>query len=231
MAGKPQTLSKGQQDEVSSILRKQVLTWSLIFLAVLTGVTGLSLWGIKCRVEKKMEELVAAQFQEPRIRELLHETAADRANAIIMDQVRPEVVSFKAEVQKELKGVQSTADEAKRMAEPPTLSLDSTTVTQTEKTYEVVICLKPSKLVLLGPVVLLAKVQGETETKILDFSPQGVALTGENSKKTSSDGKVARLQYQPMVVGPPKARLKISGPGAVEVQGNYSLAPFTVELK
>ena len=51
MAGKPQTLSQGQKDEVLSILRKQIIKWMLIGLAVLTSVTGLGLWQIKKRVE------------------------------------------------------------------------------------------------------------------------------------------------------------------------------------
>ncbi|MBW2168556.1 MAG: hypothetical protein JRG69_04705, partial [Deltaproteobacteria bacterium] len=75
MTGKPQTLSKGQREEVVKILRKQVVTWVLIVIAVLTGVTGLSLWGIKSRLEKKLEVLVAKQFEEPRIKAIVSDVA------------------------------------------------------------------------------------------------------------------------------------------------------------
>ncbi len=103
MAGKPQTLSQGQKEEVVSILRKQVVVWILIGLAILTGITGVGLWQIKKRVEAKMETLVAKQFEEPRIQKVVQRVAAERASTLLTEQVNPEVAKFKTEIANQLK--------------------------------------------------------------------------------------------------------------------------------
>ena len=102
MAGKLQSLSQGQQAEVKKILRKQVLTWTLTGLALLGGIMGLSLWKIKARVEQKMESLVAAQFGEPRIRQIVQDAAATQATNVMLHQIQPEVDRFKAEIAQKL---------------------------------------------------------------------------------------------------------------------------------
>lgn len=105
MGNKPQTLSQGQREEVTRILRSQVLTWTLTGLAILAGITGLSLWGIKVRVERKMESLVAKQFEEPRIQQTLQEVAATRARSLMQEKVQPEVERFKTEIAEKLKEI------------------------------------------------------------------------------------------------------------------------------
>jgi hypothetical protein len=67
MANKPQTLSQGQRAEVVKIIRNQVLAWTLVAFAIVTGITGVGLWQIYSHVQKNMENLVARQFEEPRI--------------------------------------------------------------------------------------------------------------------------------------------------------------------
>jgi hypothetical protein len=100
MKGKPQNLSKGQQDDVIRILRKKLLAWVLICFTILAGLTGASLFGIMRRTEKKMEALVAKQFEEPRIQAVVSEVAAERASTLMIEQITPEVARFKTEVAK-----------------------------------------------------------------------------------------------------------------------------------
>ena len=101
MVGKPQRLSKGQEEGVVRILRNKLLTWTLIFFAILAGLTGASLLGIMKRTEKKMEDLVAKQFEEPRIQEVVRQVAADQASALMIEQITPEVTNFKANLEKQ----------------------------------------------------------------------------------------------------------------------------------
>ena len=103
MVGQPQKLRKGQEEAVSRILRNKLLTWTVIGFTILAGITGLSLWGIKERVETKMEKLVAKQFKEPRIQKVVRQVAADRASTLLAEQVNPEVAEFKAEIANQLK--------------------------------------------------------------------------------------------------------------------------------
>jgi len=115
MAGKPQTLSKGQRDEVVKILRKQIVTWVLIALTVITGVTGLSLWGIKSRLEKKLEILVAEQFEEPRIKAVVSDVAKSRTKALLTEQVKPDVERFKKEIASQIEDLKSLAIDTQKL--------------------------------------------------------------------------------------------------------------------
>ena len=115
MTGKPQTFSKGQRDEVVKILRKQVVTWVLIALAVLTGVTGLSLWGIKSRLEKNLETLVAQQFEEPRIKAVVSDVAKSRAETLLTEQVKPDVERFKKEIASQIEDLKSLASDTQKL--------------------------------------------------------------------------------------------------------------------
>ena len=87
MAGIPQKLSKGQKREVSKILIKQVIAG----LAILAIFTGLSIWGIYVRIEQKTEKLIAEQFKEPRIQQLLKEVAENQAKKIIEETLTPSI--------------------------------------------------------------------------------------------------------------------------------------------
>src|ERR1035437_8035323 len=98
MANKPQTLSQGQKEEVVKVIRNQVLTWTLTALAILTAITGVGLWQIKGHVETKMEAMVASQFEDPKIHQIVEEAAAKRANQLMREQIQPEVDRFKTEI-------------------------------------------------------------------------------------------------------------------------------------
>jgi septal ring factor EnvC (AmiA/AmiB activator) len=115
MANKPQTLSQGQQAEVTKILRRQVLMWSLTGLALLTGIMGVSLWQIKARVERKMESLVAAQFEESSIRQIVQNAAATQATNVMLRQIQPEVNRFKAEIAQKLAELETLVAKTKAL--------------------------------------------------------------------------------------------------------------------
>jgi hypothetical protein len=97
------------------ILRRQVLAWTLTGLALLGGIMGLSLWQIKVRVESKMESLVAAQFQEPRIREIVQNAAATQATGAMLHQIQPEVDRFKKEIAQKLEDLESLVAKTKEL--------------------------------------------------------------------------------------------------------------------
>jgi hypothetical protein len=102
MATKSKTLTEDQKSEVGQIVRKQVLAGSLVIFALLGGITGLSVWGIKTRIENKVEGLVAKQFEEPKIQEIVEKVAANQTSVLMSEQINPEVIKFKEEVSKKL---------------------------------------------------------------------------------------------------------------------------------
>lgn len=112
MVGIPQKLSKGQEEDVIRILRNKLLTWIIIGFTLLAGFTGFSLWGIMQRAKTQMEQLVAKQFEEPRIQKLVREVAADRASVLMTEQIQPEVTKFKAELAAQLQELKGYVEKA-----------------------------------------------------------------------------------------------------------------------
>jgi len=115
MSNKPQTLSQGQKAEVLKIIRSQVLTWMLTSLAILTGIAGVGLWQIKEHVERKMESLVASQFEEPKIHQVVEEAAATRASKMMQEQIQPDVDHFKAEISQRLSELDQLVSKTKAL--------------------------------------------------------------------------------------------------------------------
>ena len=98
MANRPQSLSKGQREEVVTIFHGRLLAYFLTALAIIGGVLGVGLWQIKERLEQKMETMIANQFQEPRIRKTVSEVAATKAQDLLLKEIQPEVEAFKIEI-------------------------------------------------------------------------------------------------------------------------------------
>ena len=98
MATKNKALTEDQKREVRQIVRKQFIVGFLTFLALLGGITGLSLWDIKKHIENKVEDLVAKQFEEPRIKEIVEDAAKNRATVLMSEQIDPEVLKFKEDI-------------------------------------------------------------------------------------------------------------------------------------
>lgn len=80
------------------ILRKTLLRYLLVGFAILAGVTGMSLWGIYSKINGNMTNLVAKQFEEPRIQQLTREAASERASILLEQQIQPEVEKFKQDI-------------------------------------------------------------------------------------------------------------------------------------
>lgn len=91
MSKKPQTLSSEQIKHVKTIFWKTLGKWFLIFIAVLTGITGFSLYKIKTLVEKKVEILILEQFKEPKINNTMKEVAENQAKIIIENNLNPKI--------------------------------------------------------------------------------------------------------------------------------------------
>ena len=115
MAYESQNLSEDQKKEVIQIFHNKILAWILISFAILAGLTGMSLWGIMKRTEKKMEDLVAKQFDEPQIQKVVRQVAAERASVLMTEQITPEVTKFKADVADQIKTLHSLVAKTRKL--------------------------------------------------------------------------------------------------------------------
>jgi len=179
MAGKPQTFSKGQSKEVISIFRKQLLTWGLAFLAIFTGVTGLSIWGIKKQVEKIAIQRIAKQFEEPYISSLMKQIAEQQSKFILEQQVNPEVIRFKNEVSNNIDEFDKYLKELKTKYDQDYDSLSS----------EVAILKKRNEIMKFGDLGTQAANRSALEelTKISRESKDA-------SLKTAANSEIARIK-------------------------------------
>jgi archaellum component FlaC len=98
MAGVPQKLSDGQRNEVVSIVKRRLIVYAWTACTVLVAITGLGLLEIYSRVRSRLEDLVAEQFKEPRIKQVVTDAASTQAKSLLTEQIRPEVESFKSQV-------------------------------------------------------------------------------------------------------------------------------------
>jgi type I site-specific restriction-modification system R (restriction) subunit len=98
MAAKNKTLTEEKKREIGQVVRKQISKWVFIVLSLLGPIAGVSLWEIYNHVQKKVENLVAQQFEEPRIKEIVENTAKNRASALMSEQINPEVIKFKGDM-------------------------------------------------------------------------------------------------------------------------------------
>lgn len=179
MAGKPQTFSKGQTEEVVTILRKQLLTWGLVFLAIFTGVTGLSLWGIKKQVEKIAIERIAKQFEEPYISSLMKQVAEQQSKSILEQQVNPEVTRFKNEVNSNIDEFDKYLTELKTKYEQDYASLSS----------EVAILKKRNEILNLGDLGTQS-----ADRSALEELEKISRESEDASLKTAANSEIARIK-------------------------------------
>jgi len=242
MVGKPQILSKGQEEHVVRILRNKLLAWVLIGFTILAGLTGASLLGIMKRTEAKMEELVSKQFEEPRIQEVVRTVAAERADVLMQEQIKPEVAKFKSEVADQLQELQALVDRtrelekeiaaAAELARPPSLNLTGREVEQVDAGYRITLQFTPSKNVPLGQIVFAVALPDESAAKIVDFWPASGSTfaSGGDSKKIEENGKQARLVYSLIGVGAPRVALTVSEKTEFVVHGNYLDEPLGLKI-
>jgi len=176
---------------------------------------------IKKEVEAQKESIVLLTKTANQVNEKLEDTITKVANH-----------------QESITHLVETADEAEKrlqkaleMAAPPQLSLLSKEINKTEYGYYVVLRFRSSKNQPLGMIFFVAKIIGDSNTKIVDFWPTGMFSHGKDSKKISDDGKEARLTYALIGSISPQVELKTSDTCKVEISGSHELAPFILEVK
>lgn len=107
MAGVPQRLSDGQQKEVLSILRRKLLIYLCTACTAIVTLTGVGLWQIYSGIRSRVERLVAKQFEEPHIRQIVAEVASTQAKSLLTEQIKPEVDEFRSQVTQQSAGLKS----------------------------------------------------------------------------------------------------------------------------
>lgn len=234
MAGKPQSLSKGQREEVIQILKAKLGKWFLIGLTVLTLFTGLSLWQIFKRINVKIEEILTEQFEEPRIVQIVNEAASNRAGEMMAEEIQPEVNRFREEVSQELADLQSFIDSTMQLAAPPILEFYADSVIHNDSNIVAFLRFEPSKNEPLGMIEFHIEILEPSSVRILDIWPDVGSHafgSGDDSKQIGENQLNARLIYTIMGVGWPTFKLTLSAPATVRIDGNYILEPVELRIE
>jgi len=119
------------------------------------------------------------------------------------------------------------------MSSPPVLSLVDKSIKKTDSGYEATLKFKPSKIQPIGRIGFIVKLPESSPVKIIDISPKGPALTGQDSKKISNDAKEATLIYSLLGGNFPSLELKLSGPETIQIAGSHipESKPIVVDVK
>jgi hypothetical protein len=115
MANRPQSLSKGQREEVEELVsssqdhiekrltgRVAKIVSATVF--ILSVVFGVSLWQIKKMVEeelrKHLAESIKKEFKTERIKQTVTEVAKERATELLRNEIDPNIEEFKRDLAK-----------------------------------------------------------------------------------------------------------------------------------
>lgn len=94
--------NSGNKKEILDALHKRLLGELIIGLALLGGIAGLSLWGIKCRTERIVIDRIAKQFEESKIKALMKEVAENQAKEIIENNLNPAIQEATTTISKKI---------------------------------------------------------------------------------------------------------------------------------
>ncbi len=130
----------------------------------------------------------------------------------------------------EINRLETELNKTKFLAEPCKISFLSKAIKKEDKGYRVTLRFKPTKNERLG---LLAALPVNSTERILDFWPTkgSTFKSGPDSKKIGENGKSARLMYSLLGFGYPSVDVVVSGPVAIQIQGDNGLETFEVEVK
>jgi len=216
-------------------------SWGLGFttIAILACLSGLALVFNERAIELSFGQFgsikTAAKQAETDAKEISEIRKRIEAQAATMDLVARESAEAKellSNLTEQNKLAEEKIETIKELAAPPSLSVQKIDITNENNVYEAVMTFSSSKNEPLGQLVFVATIQGESDSKIIDFWPANPTfLSGKDSKSIETNGKQARLVYQLMGAGYPSIKLKTSGTAIVEIQGNHDLKKFQIEMK
>jgi hypothetical protein len=99
--------------EAASQVLKRLLGWIIGALTLLGILAGIGLLQIYTGLSNLVSNRIAAQFEEPRIRETLNQVARTRASEILEEQVRPSVEAVQQATRDTLKSLETSLKDTK----------------------------------------------------------------------------------------------------------------------
>jgi len=218
-------------------------SWGIGFttISILACLVGLALVLNERAIElsfgkfgKLKAAALQAQTDAKEISEIRKRVEAQAATMDLVAKESSEAKSILGRLTEQNKLAEEKIEAIRKLAAPPKLSIQNVEIISKEGNHEAVLTFSSSKNEPLGLLTFVSTIQGNTETKIIDFWPTGKGGAfqhGPDSKKISPDGKSAMLIYSLLGAGSPSIMLKTSGPANVEIQGSHDLLPFNIEIK
>lgn len=99
----PVTLTPEEEKRILRRFWRNVFKRVLLFAGIISLLTGVSLFGIYKKLTSVVTNRIAAQFEEPRIKETLQNVAKTRAKDIINQHVDPELSKFRKDLSEKTK--------------------------------------------------------------------------------------------------------------------------------
>lgn len=106
-------VTKAEEKEIEKIVNSKLLTYFIIFLAIITGVWGFTVWGIYTKVKDDTQKFIASQFDEPKIKATLEVVATNEAKDLIQNTINPEISKQVSNIKNETEGFKKYIHEIK----------------------------------------------------------------------------------------------------------------------
>ena len=198
-------------------------------LVVIGVIFGFTIWQMYSNATKKIEKIIVArvtkEFEEPAIKAIVQKVAENQAAQILKDEVLPYIENFQADVNAELKKVQTATD-------TPSLTLmrDRIRTVKDESGYTTSLVFRPSNRQSIGSTAFVARITGNTDARIKEFGKIGV--TEGVIKSISRNGKEAIYNCNIQGYVFPELKLVTTGPAIVQLYGAHlSGQPVMFEVK
>lgn len=108
-AKEPQLTSE-QIKQIAKQVKKKFYKTLILWIGILSAVYGLSLYQIWLRATDKMGNLLVQrindEFELPKIRKTVNDVAKTTAKEMLTDEIQPEVIKFKAEIELNVKKIE-----------------------------------------------------------------------------------------------------------------------------
>jgi hypothetical protein len=111
----------------------------------------------------------------------------------------------------------------------PTLVVQSATIEKKPDSYTAHILFLSSTKAPLGQVQFTARMEGQSDAKILSFFP-GRGISMDSRSSVSKNRKQAQLSFSRSEAANP-VKLQVSAPCMVAISGNHNLKPFVIDIK
>ena len=124
---------------ISKHVRKELLKTTLFWFGIISLVIGIGLWQVYQGATKQIQDIlvqrISEEFEQPKINKTIQDVASSDAQRIIRDEIQPEVVRFRSQIESDTQELKDFVQSAQNRSDDIAANL-STLEQQTQRRIE-----------------------------------------------------------------------------------------------